>query len=259
VLDRVIENSLAVRLGDKGLAHDTYADLYQQVVETAERWHDVHVDVDLAPWGQSVDFGEGAMFVATIKWTYRRMAANPIMRFACVSDLDEYRSFSRDPSMAETWYFKPTNALDGASSEVFDLLQFTVGGKPHPVRRTTKRGTQIFTADLGEQSIDTVVVSYTYRTLVRRHGHLLRIEPARLTKGFTVRFNYAGCGMEFVNTLDYIAGAWQARLDELPPSDPAPSVQVSYDGWVFPRGGVVFVWGLADEAEACAFRKHAMK
>jgi len=22
---------------------------------------------------------------------------------------------------------------------------------------------------------------------------------------------------------------------------------VSYDGWVFPRGGVVFVWGLSDE------------
>lgn len=247
VLDRVIENSMSARLGDKRLAHDTYADLYRQVVQTTERWHDVHVDVDLAPWEPASNHGEEAMFVATIKWEYRRIAGDPIMRFACVSDLDEYRSLSRDPSTTETWYFKPTNDFDGASPKVFDLLQFTVDGKPHPIRRTASRGIQLFTADLGEASEHGAVISYTYRTLVRRRGHLLRIEPARLTKGFAVRFGYAGCGLRFVNTLDYIAGAWQARLGELPPSDPAPSSQVSYDGWVFPRGGVVFVWGLDDE------------
>jgi len=249
VLDRVIENSMSARLGDKRLAHDTYADLYQQVVQTTERWHDVHVNVDLAPWEPASNLGEEAMFVATIKWDYRRTAGDPIMRFACVSDPDEYRSLSRDPSTTETWYFKPTRALDGASPEVFNLLQFTVDGKPQPVRRSTSRGTQLFTADLGKASEGGVVVSYTYRTLVRRHGHLLRIEPARLAKGFAVRFSYGGCGFQFVNTLDYIAGAWQARLGELPPTDPAPFSQISYDGWVFPRGGVVFVWGLVDEVE----------
>jgi len=247
VVDRVIENGMSVRLGDKGLAHDVYGDLYQQVVQTTERWHDAHVDVDLAPLEQLLAHGGEAMFVATIKWEYRRTAGTRFMRFASVSDLDEYRSLSRDPSTTETWYFKPTQGLDGASPEVFELLQFTVDGKPQPVHRTTRRGVQLFTADLGDRSEDGPVISYTYRTLVRRHGHLLRIEPARLTKGLTVRFSYAGCGMEFVNTLDYIAGAWQARVEELPPTDPAPSVQVSYDGWVFPRGGVVFVWGLSDE------------
>jgi hypothetical protein len=257
VLDRVIENSMSARLGDKRLAHDTYADLYHQVVQTTERWHDVHVDVDLAPWEPASNPGEEAMFVATIKWEYRRTAGDPIMRFACVSAPDEYRSLSRDPSTTETWYFKPTPAFDGASPEVFELLQFTVDGKPHAVRRTASRGTQLFTADLGEVSERGAVVSYTYRTLVRRRGHLLRIEPARLTKGFAVRFSYGGCGIQFVNALDYIAGAWQARLGELPPSDPAPSSQVSYDGWVFPRGGAVFVWGLEDEARLDDAPTHA--
>lgn len=30
--------------------------------------------------------------------------------------------------------------------------------------------------------------------------------------------------------------------------DPAPSVEIGYDGWVFPKGGVAFVWVLASEA-----------
>lgn len=47
--------------------------------------------------------------------------------------------------------------------------------------------------------------------------------------------------------LDYIAGAQQPQITQLPADDPTPSAKISYDGWVFPKGGVAFVWMLESE------------
>jgi hypothetical protein len=191
--------------------------------------------------------GEGSLFAATVTWEFRTTPANPIMRFACVSDMDEYRSLSRDPSATETWYFKPLGELDGASPKVFDLLQFAVDGNTRRIRRTTRRGAQLLAVELGDAVQHEASISYTYRTLVQRNGHLLHVDPARLSRDFTVRFSYAGCGIRLVNVLDSITGPRQPRITELPASDPTPSVEVSYDGWVFPKGGVAFIWVLDDE------------
>lgn len=250
VLDNVIRNSLAARLQDRELAADMYTDLYDQVVHTDERWRDVHVDVTLTPRRPEQSSDSEPMFVATVKWELRTKLTSQQIRFACVSTQDDYQAFSRDPSITETWQFKPTDGLDGASADVFDVLQVTVDGAIRPTRRSARRGAQFFTAELGDVTDREAAVSYTYRALVRQNGHLLRIEPARPTKGISVRLNYAGCDLKFVNVLDYIAGARPARIEELPPTDPAPSVQVSYDGWIFPKSAVAFVWGLEQEAQS---------
>jgi hypothetical protein len=247
VLDQVIRNCLAARLHDRELATDLYNDLYEQVVHSEDRWRDVHVDITLAPWTHKLSAIDEPMFAATIKWEFRTKPSTRNLRLACVSSSDDYQSLSRDPAIAETWYLKPTSTLDGTSVEAFSLLQVTVDGVSRPCRRSTRCGAQFFTAELGDVVGQDVTISYTYRALVRQYGHLLRIEPARPTKGISVRFNYAGCGLRFVNTLDYIAGASAARIEELPPTDPVPSVQVSYDGWIFPKSAVAFVWALDDE------------
>lgn len=249
VLDRIIKNSLTARFHDRELASDTYADLYEQVVRTEERWRDVRVDVVLTPWENGPASGKGSFYVATVKWEFRVKPTNSIMRFACVSDLNEYRMLSRDPTTTETWYFQPVDGLDATAPDVFELLQFSVEGSTRPIRRTARRGTQLFAADVGETEGREVAVSYTYRSLVQRHGHLLHVDPARLSKGFAVRFSYAGCGIRFVNVMDNISGAQQPRIAELPASDPTPSVEVRYDGWVFPKAGVAFVWVLDEELE----------
>lgn len=62
-----------------------------------------------------------------------------------------------------------------------------------------------------------------------------------------MKFAYGDCGIRYVNVVDYIAGARQPYIAQLPPTDPTPSVELSYDGWVLPKGGVAFVWVLESE------------
>lgn len=256
-MDKIAENTLALQLGDQQLAADVYTDLRQQVIHSPERRHDCAVSVDLAPWDGAPASGDDAMFVATVRYEYRVVPTRPILRFSCVSDPAEYRELLQDPTSALAWYFKPAGSLHGGSDEAFELLQFTVDGKALPVRRTKRTRGQTFTVNLENAKEEVralpssspreVTIVYTYKVLVRRHGHLLYLNVGALTKGFKIAFRYGGCGIRDVNTLDFIASAEPARLSQTPASVPTPAVEVGFDGWVLSRSGVTFVWVLEAE------------
>ena len=71
------------------------------------------------PRGGMVPSGDGAMFVATVRTNYRVLPLSPTVRFACVSDTDEYRELLRDPSSTLVPHFQPKIGLDGASEQAF--------------------------------------------------------------------------------------------------------------------------------------------
>jgi hypothetical protein len=251
-LDRITANALGLRLNDQALAGEVYADLRDQVIRAPERWHDVDVSVSLSPWAAGPPSGHGSMFAATIRWEYRVQPASPTMRFACVSDLGEYRELLRDPTVNEPWYIGRNGGLDAASKDVFELIQLTVDGKAKKIRRTQRTGSQIYTATIGTAapSGKPVTVAYTYRVLVQRHGHLLYLDIPRPTKGLHVQLDYAGAGIRRINTLDFIASSESTRIDQTPDSVPARTIDIGFDGWVFPRSGVAFVWVLEGELTA---------
>ena len=188
------------------------------------------------------------MFVATVRTSYRTVPGNTTLRFACVSDMTEYRELIADPA-TEVWYFQPVAELDGASPAVFELAQFTVNGHDRPIRRTKRRGSQVYTVALGAAAStgEEVVLSYTYRALVQRAGHLLYLEIPRPTNGIKVSLWYADSGIRYVSALDFIASSRAARVLRAPKTAPTPSVDIAFDGWVFAKSGVAFVWVLEEE------------
>lgn len=249
-LDQAAVNILGLRLGDRQLASDVYTDIRAQVVAAPERWKNLHASVSLAPAATGPASGHGSMFVATVRWEYRVKPANDTLRFASVADLNVYRQLLRDPTMTGHWYVGTTGGLDPASKEVFELVKVTVEGEARPIRRKVRGGVQTYTADLDlgdERKGSEITVSYTYRALVQRHGHVLYLDLARPTKSLRVSLNYAAAGIRKVNTLDFIASSQTTRVDRSPDDLPAKTVDISFDGWVFPRSGVAFVWVLDDE------------
>jgi hypothetical protein len=251
MLDRISTNALGLRLGDQALAQDVYTDLRDQIIRSPERWYNVDVSVTLSPWDQGPPTGHGSMFVATIRWEYRVKPASTIMRFACTADHAEYRELLRDPTVTGPWYISRNGGLDAGSADVFELVQFTIDGKPKTIRRTARLNAQLYTVSLGREAVSTeVTVSYTYRVLVQRHGHVLYLDLPRPAKGLHVQLNYAGADIRRINTLDYIASNQQARVSGTADNLPAKVVEVGFDGWVFPGSGVAFVWVLVEEVDA---------
>jgi hypothetical protein len=171
--DRIIENCLRLQLGDEALAHDFYADLREQLQRTAERREDMSVSMALAPWRDGPSSGRGAMFVATIRTEFRITSASPVMRFACVSDIDEYRELLQDPSCTLVHWFQPVEELElhGGSEQAFQFVELTVDGRRRPVRRTTRTGTQLFYGEPRRRNGDR-------RTHARHLVHISGADPA---------------------------------------------------------------------------------
>lgn len=248
-LDRIATNAIGLRLGDPELARDAYADLRDQVIRSPEQWRDVDISVTLSPWVAGPATGHGSMFVATIRWEYRVRPVRSTMRFACVSEQAEYRDLLRDPTMAGQWYFGKTSPVDPTSTEAFELVQFSVNGKERSIRRTERTGSQMYTVALGKAATsgDEAIISYTYRVLLQRHGHLLFLDFPRPTKGVHVRLDYSQVDIRQVNIVDYFASPDSSRLERSTDSTAARTIDVRFDGQIFPRAGVAFVWVLQDE------------
>jgi hypothetical protein len=249
-LDQIARNTLALQLGDRQLAADVYTDLRQQVIRAGERWYDLDISVTLSPWDRGPASGAHSMYIATVRREYRVRPTSPTMRFTCISDLNEYRELLQDPSSTFAWYFRPVDDMTAASSEAFQLVQFTVDGKDRPIRRSSRATGQSYTASLGKNTgPDTkeVTITYTYRVLAQRSGHLLWLDIAKPTKGLKIDFRYGDCGIRYVNVVNFIASTQPTRITESPGAVPLPSTEVSFDAWVFPKSGVAFVWVLDKE------------
>lgn len=247
-LDQIITNSLALRLGDEAFAADIYTDIRDQAVRATERWYDARISVRLS---KAPERERGAvaspLFVATVTWEYRVRPRDRTRRFACVDDREDYQDLGQDPNTS-VWFANPRHGIKAGSREAFELVQFAVEGQERPIRRTERSDGQTYSVDLGKEvlaSEDLVTVAYTYRTVVPVRGHLLYLELEQPTKGVDIELDYSDCGIEYVNVVDFIASSERTRVSQSPTTVPGQRVSVGFDGWVFPRSGVAFVWVLS--------------
>lgn len=248
LLDRVASGALGLRLGDEHLARDLYTDLRDQVI-AAEHWKNAKVSVTLSPWEDGPSTGRGSMLVATVRWEYKVVPTNRTMRFASASDDAEYRELLQDSGNTLVWRYDSSTGLDPVSPEVFELLAFSVDGKPRKIQRSVRAGFQQYTANVGREveADQEVTVAYTYRGLVQRNGHLFQLDFSQPIGGLDVRLDYAHAGIRWMNTADYFAGSQASRVEQARSVKDAKVVNINIDRWVLPRAGVVFVWVLDEE------------
>jgi len=242
-LDEIVTNSLALRLGDTAFAEDIYTDIREQAIRATERWFDARISIRLSR-GPEPTAGASALFVTTVTWEYTTVPTTQLRRFACVDDRADYRELVQDQT-ASVWYVNPRHGVQPGSKQAFELVQFMVEGVEQKIRRTERSDGQTYSVNVGKEVVaeaKPVTITYTYRTVVPVRGHLLHLDLEQPTKGVDIELDYSDCGIEYVNVVDFIASSERTRVSQSPTSVPGQRVSVGFDGWVFPRSGVAFVW-----------------
>jgi hypothetical protein avisC_04866 len=146
------------------------------------------------------------------------------------------------------WYRRPVPGLEVNDPEVFALEQFTINGRSIDFSRQADDVSQVYTVDLGQDTIEqgqSVVVAFSFRTLVPRDGHVVHINIDRPTKGLDVELTYDSSSIKRLRLMDFASRGDGGRISEEPETS---VVRYRYDGWLFPRAGLVFAWTLATEA-----------
>jgi len=148
------------------------------------------------------------------------------------------------------WFRRPTPGLDVSDPEVFTLEQFTIDGVDVAFERQADDVSQVYAVDLGEEVVRAgkpVVIAFRFRTTVSREGRSFHLGVDRPTKDLDIELIYDTQSVGQVSLMDFASRGEGGRVSEEPESG---AIRYRYDGWLFPRAGLVFVWTLPDEDAA---------
>ena len=248
LLDDLARTSLGLRFGDPAFGREVYADIRHQAIAAEERWYDARVDATLGiPRGRSS--APTPFFDLRVRWEYTVTPRHRFRKFAVVSDRQRYDQLVAERGETSVWYRRPVPGLAVSDPEVFALEQFTVNGTPVPFTRQVDEVSQVYTVDLGKQVIQqeqAVVISFSFRTRTLRSGHVVHLDIDRPTRGLDVELRYDPEQVGQMRILDFASIGEGGRLTQVPNT---PTLRYRYDGWLFPRAGMVFVWTLPDEQD----------
>ncbi len=245
VVDNIIRKGLEIRLRDDQLAKETYDSLLSQLLISDERRSNYRCKVSLRTFRGSSDDIRQKYYEGYINVEYYTYLQKNAFRFTCVASTEEYNKLLRDPSWELRWIIEPTQEFPVTDKSVFDVVYISVGGKPLRINPTNEDGKYVIVADLPElQSMfgKLVKVDYCYKTQIQKLGHLLMVNVPCPTKSVRVEFEYGDTDIHYVNIQDLIVSKAASSIHRTP-----GSIEIDVDDWVFPKGGVVFVWVLRSE------------
>ena len=250
LLDELAVNSLGMRFGDAAFGREVYGDIKHQAITAEERWYDARVDATLGiPRVRSV--APNPFFDLLVRWEYTVVPKHRFRKFAVVSDRQRYDQMVAERGETSVWFKPSGTGLDVTDEASFALVEFSVNGSSVSIERTADTHSQINTVDSVEDLVTAqqpVVMSFTYRSRLRRDGHMVHFDVDRPTKGFELELNYQDAGIAKMKLVDFISSTRRARVSEAPDVAGVKKYTMSYDGWVLPRAGVAFVWILEDES-----------
>jgi len=249
LLDELAVNSLGMRFGDTAFGREVYGDIKHQAITAEERWYDARVDATLGiPRVRSV--APNPFFDLLVRWEYTVVPKHRFRKFAVVSDRQRYDQMVAERGETSVWFRRPSPGFKVNDPEVFSLTQFTVDGVELPFERQTDDVSQVYVVDLGEERVrqgEAVVVSFTFKTKTPRDGRLVHIDIDRPTKGLEVEMKYDPSVVAAMRVMDFASRGDGGRVSE---EADASALRYRYDGWLFPRAGLVFAWTLADEGSS---------
>ncbi len=241
-LDQVVTNSLALRFGDRQFAEEIFRDIHDQAIEARERWHDASIDITVSPMeGKHAD----DYFAVTVRWEYTTIPSYAQRQFVCLSDRRQYAELTHVQSETSAWFLKPNDAFDASQREAFELLKFSVHGEERKIRRSSRKGFQSYTAEVGSDVIDAgkpVGIAYTYRTVTKRSGHLLFFDIEAPTRDLKVSFDHTSADLAHVSVIDMVPSVRRTRIEQPAKGANDKTLRAEVDGWIFPRSGIAFVW-----------------
>ncbi len=241
-LDRLISNSLALRLDDQSFAEDIFTDLKTQAIDSAERWVDASLSIDISP--MSGADAQADYLDITVRWEYTTTPAHPTRRFVCLSDKTEYAELAKTGTNTSAWYLAPDDRFDARDRRAYELLKFSVDGTQRAIRRSTRASHQNYDVDIGTEVIERgspVRISYSYRVVSPISAGLVFFDVEQPTKDLDIRLDWSTEVLSKVSSIDMFAATSKVIREQSSQADRA-TLRLEIDGWTFPRAGVVFVW-----------------
>lgn len=257
MVDNVILTSLGIRLNDTQLAQEAYGSFLSHLLNHEERRSNYRCNVYMRN-AQSQDIPAAKAFKyyeGYIDITYETILVKDTFRFTSVATMEDYEGLLKDPTWELRWVAEPTK--DYSPDVAFQVDYVYVNGLKLHTRKASADGKQVIIADhLDLQAMQgkPATIHYRYMVKIKKRGHLLMIHVPCPTHNVAVELDYAHTDIGFVNVLDFFASKQKPNVRYIPTRQDCQKIGVEVHDWVFPKGGVVFVWVLRAEKNPAFWR-----
>ncbi|MFC2663702.1 MAG: helix-turn-helix domain-containing protein [Scardovia wiggsiae] len=187
-----------------------------------------------------------SFFDLIVRWEYTVAPKHRFRKFVVVSNRQRYEELVAQRGETSVWYRRPIPGFDVSNPEVFSLEQFTIDGVDVAFQRHADSTSQVYVVDLGDEVIRAgkpVVVAFRFRTRTRQQGHVVHIDIDRPTRGLDIEFHYGDAAVAEARMLDFASIGEGGRVED---DRGTQTLRYRYDGWLFPRAGLVFFWSLPE-------------
>lgn len=250
VIDNAILTSLEIRLEDNQFAQEAYDSFLSHLLNHEERRSNYRCNIYMTnaqsgeiPAAKAFKYYEGYIDIS-----YETILLKDTFRFTCVTSMEDYEELLKDPSWELRWLAERTK--DYSHEVAFKVEDVSVNGLKLHIRKESAQGRQVIIADhLSLQALQEkqVMIHYRFTVKIKKRGHLLMIEVPCPTHNVAVELDYGDTDIGFVNVLDFFATRHKPTVRYIPTRQNCQKIGVEVHDWVFPKGGVVFVWVLRAE------------
>lgn len=251
VADEVVRAALEARLGSDQLAREAYDSFLSQIVTSQERRQNYSLFISLTGIRDPLpDTIKATYFDCHVHESYETILRKKDLHFACVGSTERYIEMLRDSSCEECWMAEKNTDFPNLDDSVFTLSEVTVNGLKLNLASEKHAEKYLVRAshdELEKVQGQTVRIDYHYRTRVQKRGHSFLVNMQCPAKNVKVDFDYAETDISYVNVLDFMVSKADPRIHRYPTYRHQRRVEIEVDEWVFPKGGVVFVWVLSEE------------
>ena len=87
-----------------------------------------------------------------------------------------------------------------------------------------------------------VTVSYKFKTRAEQIGHVIHTTVNYPTYDVTIEFTFGNSSIDYVDVIDYFVSSRSPLIRSTPDEKKPSKKSVELKEWVFPKGGVAFVW-----------------
>lgn len=251
MMDDVLRTGLEIRLGDDQLARETYDNLLSQLLISHERRSNYRCKISLTNIRDRgvADNIKQKYYEGYIEERYDTVLQKTSFLFVCVGKTEEYDELLRDTRWELRWIAEPTKDFPIVDGSIFHIESVSVDGLSLDIKSDTVGGKYMVTADhkaLQAMLGRSVTVFYRYKVKVQKRGHLLRVNMPCPTKNVVVELDYRDTDIHFVNVHNFFVSNAEPIL-RFPSQQSPRRIEIEVNGWVFPKGGVIFGWVLRSE------------
>lgn len=255
-LHAFLRSGLATSFRDQRLASDVYDGLLKAIANYQERWANTECTAMFTP---SADPELRDLYFETyLSYRFMTTLTRERFRVICTNSKEAYDSLLlSDLDAFYIYLLPPTAEFPDVGEDSFQVESFLVGGIE--LRKAAVvdhlRTAMVITCEgehLKSLHNKRVTIEMVFRIQVRKLAHAIHLTTPRPSRGAIFEIDYGDSDIYHVDVFDTFTTRLRPDIRLRPTLSNPRRVEVHYDEWVFPKGGVVFVWHLGHERSESA-------